>query len=148
MESQPGNEPAEPGVGAESVGQNTSVSSCEYWGYGRFGAWRARFWAGKRKFVDFSLDRKVAMVYTGGSGGEREFHRNNKLGWRGFYLRACFSAVEVFAADERIVSRRKRFFSPYVCVTPWPSEFRAAIFLRQPVGGSLRPGVKARVLNS
>ena len=106
-----GSELAEPGVRAEFMGQKASLTYCEYWGYGRFGAWRARFWAGKRKFIDFSLDRKGAMVYTNGSGGEREIHRYNKFRWRGLYLRLCLPGMAIVPANTKEDSPDANVFS-------------------------------------
>ena len=69
------------------------------------------FLAGKRKFVDFSLDKKVAMVYTSGSGGEREFHRNNRFRWCSLYLRLCLPGVAIVPANAKEYSPDANVFS-------------------------------------
>ena len=46
------------------------------------------------------------MVYTNGSGGEREFHPNNRFRWCRLYLPLCLPGVAIVPANTRDVVRR------------------------------------------
>ncbi len=50
------------------------------------------------------------MVYTGGSGGEREFHRNNKFRWCRLYLRVCLPAWQLFRPTQKSSLPTQAFF--------------------------------------